>query len=115
MTIKTLRTLAKMTQREFSEYLNIPFRTIQDWEYEKRIPPSYVVELIEFKLKKECIKMIEVETKVPKEVNGIKIPIGKIGDIINVEIDEDGTTMFLVEFEDLDVLEWYSPNEAITP
>lgn len=55
MTIKNLRTLAKMTQREFSEYLNIPFRTIQDWEYEKRIPPSYVVELIEFRLRAEGI------------------------------------------------------------
>lgn len=55
MTIKKLRTLAKMTQREFSEYLNIPFRTIQDWEYEKRIPPSYVVELIEFRLRAEGI------------------------------------------------------------
>jgi DNA-binding transcriptional regulator YiaG len=55
MTIKNLRALTKMTQKQFAEYLNIPFRTIQDWEYEKRIPPSYVVELIEFRLRAEGI------------------------------------------------------------
>lgn len=61
------------------------------------------------------IKMINVETKVPKETNGITIPIGKIGDIIDVQVDDNGTTMFLVDFEDLDVFEWYSPNEVVTP
>lgn len=55
MTIKELRALAKMTQHEFSNYLNIPFRTIQDWEYVRREPPSYVVELIEFRLRAEGI------------------------------------------------------------
>jgi DNA-binding transcriptional regulator YiaG len=53
LTIKELRTLSGMTQKQFAEYLNIPKRTIEDWEYEKRIPPVYVVELIEYKLRKE--------------------------------------------------------------
>lgn len=55
MDIKALRLACKMTQKSFSEYLNIPKRTIEDWESEKRKPPEYVVELIEYKLKKENI------------------------------------------------------------
>jgi DNA-binding transcriptional regulator YiaG len=48
--IRTLRVQAGMTQREFSEYLNIPLRTIQEWEQGRRIPPEYVVELIRYKV-----------------------------------------------------------------
>ena len=53
MTIKELRTLAVMTQQQFSDYFHIPKRTIEDWEGERRKPPVYVVELIEYKLRKE--------------------------------------------------------------
>ena len=53
MTIKELRTAAKMTQKAFSEYLKIPKRTIEQWEGGQRTPPKYLVELIEYKLKKE--------------------------------------------------------------
>lgn len=53
MTIKELRSLAGMSQVKFAEYLNIPKRTLEDWEAERRTPPVYVVELIEYKLRKE--------------------------------------------------------------
>lgn len=42
-----------MTQKEFSEYLEIPLRTIENWLTGKRVPPEYLIELIEYKLKKE--------------------------------------------------------------
>lgn len=51
--MKELREMTKMTQKEFGDYLNIPLRTIQNWETGHRTPPEYVVELIEYKLKKE--------------------------------------------------------------
>ena len=35
---------------EFSEKLNIPYRTCQNWLNEVRTCPNYVVELIDFKL-----------------------------------------------------------------
>ena len=57
MNIKELRETTGMTQKEFAEYFNIPVRTIQDWEGERRTPPQYVVELIEYKLEKENNKM----------------------------------------------------------
>lgn len=53
MNIKELRAAAKMTQKEFSEYFNIPKRTIEQWEGGQRKPPHYLVDLIEYKLKNE--------------------------------------------------------------
>ena len=53
MTIKEIRLLTGLSQAEFSKKYNIPKRTLQDWEYDKRIPPVYVVELLEFKVKSD--------------------------------------------------------------
>lgn len=50
MTIKEMRTKSGMTQKAFSEYLNIPKRTIENWESGRRKTPDYVIELIEYKL-----------------------------------------------------------------
>lgn len=55
MTIKEMRTKSGMTQKAFSDYLNIPKRTIEDWENDRRKPPDYVVELIEYKLTHEGV------------------------------------------------------------
>ena len=52
-TIKDLRIKAGMTQAAFGKALGIPMRTIQNWENGQRIPPDYVVTLIEYKLKGE--------------------------------------------------------------
>ena len=53
MDIKELRLSTGMTQTEFGEYLNIPMRTIQNWEGGQRNCPEYVIELINYKLIKE--------------------------------------------------------------
>ena len=53
MNIKELRFSTGMTQTEFGEYLNIPMRTIQNWEGGQRNCPEYVMELINYKLIKE--------------------------------------------------------------
>lgn len=50
MTIKEMRAKSGMTQKAFSEYLNIPKRTIENWESGRRKTPDYVIELIEYKL-----------------------------------------------------------------
>lgn len=52
-TIKELRTASGMTRQQFTEYFKIPYRTLQDWELENRSCPPYVIELIEYKLRKE--------------------------------------------------------------
>ena len=35
-----------MNRREFSDYFGIPYRTVQDWEAEKRELPDYVLRLM---------------------------------------------------------------------
>ena len=51
MKIKQARKNAGITQKRMSELLNIPQRTIEDWETGKRTPPEYVKALVIEKLK----------------------------------------------------------------
>ena len=48
--IKELRQQKGMTQRAFAEYLGIPLRKIEDCEANKRTPPEYLVNLIQFRI-----------------------------------------------------------------
>ena len=57
MTIRELRAESKMTQRAFAKYLNIPIKTIESWDAGTREPSDYVVELIEYKLRREITHM----------------------------------------------------------
>jgi len=55
MTFKELRNLSGMTQVQFSKYFDIPKRTIEDWDRGARKCPEYLLNLMEYKLKKENI------------------------------------------------------------
>ena len=50
MTIREARLAAGLTQRKMSELLEIPLRTIEQWEAGTRKPPIYVEKLIIEKL-----------------------------------------------------------------
>lgn len=53
MTFKELRCKSEMSMKQFSDYFNIPYRTIQNWEAEIRQCPEYLLELMHYKLKNE--------------------------------------------------------------
>ena len=53
MTFKELRQASGMTQKDFSEYFGIPKRTIENWEEEVSKCNDYIVDLMEYKLRKE--------------------------------------------------------------
>ena len=53
MTIKEIRALTGLSQQKFGDLLHIPKRTIEDWERGIHVPPAYIVELIEYKLRNE--------------------------------------------------------------
>ena len=60
--MKTIKELCEeygVTQAELSRAFSIPIRTVHDWHAGKRVPPDYVVTLIEesLKTKKERLKM----------------------------------------------------------
>ena len=44
--IKEMRSETGMTQKEFAEYFDIPIDSIQNWETQRRKPPTYVPGLI---------------------------------------------------------------------
>ncbi len=53
MNIKELRQITGLTQQAFSDKYGIPKRTIEDWEAERRTPPTYVIELLKFRIEHE--------------------------------------------------------------
>ena len=53
MTLKELREQSGMNLTQFSKYFGIPYRTIQSWERGERQCPSYLLELMAYKLKTE--------------------------------------------------------------
>ena len=50
LTIKQARLVAGITQKQMSEFFEIPLRTVESWESESRKPPAYVEKLIVEKL-----------------------------------------------------------------
>lgn len=48
-----IRELTGMNRKEFSEWLGIPYRTMQEWELGRRQMPDYVLRLIAYKVNME--------------------------------------------------------------
>lgn len=46
-----LRKMTGMNRVEYAEWIGIPYRTIQEWEIGRRIPPNYLLDLIEHKIR----------------------------------------------------------------
>ena len=90
--MKDLRKSTQMTQKAFSEYLNIPVRTLQDWEAGRRTPPEYVLELIKYKIEKESRKMKKIKLDIlrSKEDGTLTLPYSqmKLSDYDYITIDE---------------------------
>lgn len=77
MTIRDVRQSASLTQKQMSDLLGIPLRTIEDWDSGRRKPPEYVTALIIFKLTAEGYDVGEEHDKeviVEWEVGEIEIP-----------------------------------------
>lgn len=55
MEFKELRKLSGMTQVQFSEYFEIPKRTIEEWDRSANKCAPYLLKLMEYKLRKENI------------------------------------------------------------
>jgi DNA-binding transcriptional regulator YiaG len=53
MTIKEARESVHMTRNELCDWLEIPYRTLQNWELGTRLCPPYIERLIVEKIIKE--------------------------------------------------------------
>lgn len=48
-----LRTSTGMNRREFADYFEIPYRTVQEWELGNRKMPEYLLRLMAYKVRIE--------------------------------------------------------------
>lgn len=108
MSIKKLRTITGMTQLEFANYFNIPKRTIENWESEKRTPPIYIIELIAYKIKMEGLNMKMSK----KEINETRKEETREYRVTWCSYDQDTTEYGATDF-DPETVEATSEEEAI--
>lgn len=50
-----LRQSTGMNRREFAEYFEIPYRTVQEWELGHRKMPDYLLRLMAYKIRMEAM------------------------------------------------------------
>lgn len=63
-TLKGIREMLVMNRTEFSKYMEIPLRTLEEWEAGRRKMPDYVLRLIAYYVKMQQVlseKGIELE------------------------------------------------------
>lgn len=51
--IKKIRECTGMNRREFCEYFRIPYRTMTEWELDRRHAPDYLIRLLEYYIRTE--------------------------------------------------------------
>lgn len=54
-TLKGIREMLDMNRTQFSRYMDIPLRTLEEWEAGRRQMPDYVLRLITYYVKAEQI------------------------------------------------------------
>ena len=65
-TLKEVRDILDVNRTEFSRYMDIPLRTLEEWEAGRRQMPEYVLRLIAYYVKTQRIlreQGIELEEK----------------------------------------------------
>ena len=63
-TLKEVRRELGMNRTEFSRYMDIPIRTLEEWEAGRRLAPEYVLRLIAYYVRVQLLleeKGIELE------------------------------------------------------
>lgn len=50
-----LRKSTGMNRKEFCEYFGIPYRTVTEWERGTRRMPDYVLRMIAYQIRMECL------------------------------------------------------------
>ncbi len=71
MNIRDMRKILGDTQSEFARRYDIPFRTIQNWESGIRVPPFYLIEFLETRVKADAVnrKTFELPVYDPQKIS----------------------------------------------
>lgn len=62
-TLKGIRSDLGLNRRQFSDYMEIPLRTIEEWEAGRRKMPAYVLRLIEYYTRMEKDRQNSINKK----------------------------------------------------
>lgn len=102
MEFKTLLEQSGMNMKQFGEYFNIPYRTVQDWKNGVSKCPSYLVNLITYKLDHESehrlstfLKVLDVDKAIESKKNEIKY-LRTTNNLTSEQLDK-GFQLFLLE------------------
>lgn len=67
-TLKEIRDMLNVNRTEFSRYMGIPLRTLEEWEAGRRKMPDYVLRLIAYYVKtQKWLKENRIELEVEYE------------------------------------------------
>ena len=96
--IREVRERSGVSRRELCESIDLPYRTLEDWECERRTPPKWAENL--FDTEKEAVEKAEtilahLTENEKKDRDGFYVGFGVL--------DEDGE----VDFDNLDVIKVY--------
>ena len=61
--VKEIRKLSGLERKEFSAWLDIPYRTMQEWELGRRAMPEYVLRLMAYKVYHSKVKLQKKASK----------------------------------------------------
>ena len=59
--IIALRESTGMNRKDFCKFVNIPYRTMTEWELDNRHAPDYVLELLEYYIRNEGLMINEID------------------------------------------------------
>lgn len=89
MDFRSIRRETGLSQKKFSEKYNIPRRTIEDWEGNRRTPPEYVLSLLERSIvdKNKITRALKVLTDNGVEEDEAEVVLQAIGyTLLNTEL-----------------------------
>lgn len=94
-----LRITTGMNRREFCEYFEIPYRTVQDWEAGKRTMPEYLLRLMKYKVEMECVIGKNSVPEIVLDANGKKcVQINEIIFSSKRHVDWAGVETYLKQY-----------------
>ncbi len=79
--IKKLRLETGMNRKQFAEHFQIPLRTVEDWELDRRTPAEYIPRLLQYQwkyeqlVKKVCVQNPERNVEIVTDTKGNKIVV----------------------------------------
>lgn len=74
-----IRNRTGMNRKDFAEWLDIPYRTMQEWELGRRVMPEYLLKLVDYKVQNEFDSKNLEQHSVSAASFGLRLKEARIG------------------------------------